>query len=542
MPRVYALEEELDQWRHSRRVPRLARIAKSQSGLSRRVRIALAAATLTAFVAGWLLRPAPESDLLASRGRPTGLAPHLGVESVAVLPLDNVSGSPEQEYFAGGMTEALISELAKVPSLRVISRRSVMRYEGAQRPLSEIAAELGVDSIVEGSVLRAGDRVRVTAQLVEAASGQHLWAESYERPLSDLLTLQAEVARAIAEQVRAELSALEEPPPAGAGTNPEALDLYLQAIDAGDRGVAVELLEQAVAISPDFAQAHAELAKRVAGLILYENADNWLELESRAREAVDEALSLNPSLPEAYIARGLLTWTDRHSFPHKTALADFRRALTLNPSLAQAHTHAAMIGVHVGLPGQALYHLQQAEAINPGENLGQTQRLLALMALGRVEEILALARSLPPERTGSLTRAAVLWALLQLERAEEAETAFHAFQQRRPQRSGGLASVDALYLAWKGRPREAEKRIQEAAQHRDENHFHHWALTIAESYVLMKKNEDAIDWLEWAADHGYPCYPAFANDRLLAPLRQEPRFVALMERLKEQQEQYSTLL
>ncbi len=189
------------------------------------------------------------------------------IRSIAVLPLENLSGDPEQEYFADGMTEALIGDLAKIGSLLVISRTSVMQYKGERKPLPEIARELGVDGIIEGTVMRDGDRVRITAQLIDARSDYHLWSESYERELSDVLALQSDVARTVAAQVRLELTPEDE---VRLGTNPPvdpaAHEVYLRGRLFYLKGThedtlrSIEYFEEAVSIDPDYALGYAGLA------------------------------------------------------------------------------------------------------------------------------------------------------------------------------------------------------------------------------------------------------------------------------------------
>jgi len=187
------------------------------------------------------------------------------IRSIAVLPLDNLSSDPEQEYFADGMTEALIAELAQIGSLRVISRTSVMQYKGARKALPEIAAELDVAGILEGSVMRVGDRVRVTAQLIDARHDEHLWAHRYDRDLREILELQSEISRAVADQIRLQLTqevSVVEPPV----VHPDAHDAYLKGrylyakSTYADSLRAVEYFEEAIRIDPNFALAYAGLA------------------------------------------------------------------------------------------------------------------------------------------------------------------------------------------------------------------------------------------------------------------------------------------
>jgi adenylate cyclase len=235
--------------------------AVPEAPAGRRTSLVLVAALVVAIAvaAAWIFGPS-----LGLRSPTLDPGP---IQSLAVLPLTNISGDPEQEYFTDGMTEAIIADLGKISSLRVISRTSIMQYRGVHRPLPEIARELNVDAIIEGSVLRAGSGVRITAQLIDARTDHHLWAESYERDLEDVLALQNEVARAIVEEVQAKLTPEEE---ARLGrtdlVNPKAYEAYLKGRHyfdkdtASDSKIAAGYFEQAAREDPTFALAYAGLA------------------------------------------------------------------------------------------------------------------------------------------------------------------------------------------------------------------------------------------------------------------------------------------
>ncbi len=237
------------------------------------------------------------------------------IEAIAVLPLENLTGDSSQEYFADGMTDALITDLAQVSSLRVISRASTMRYKGVHDPLPDVARKLNVDAFVEGSVARSGNRVRITAQLIDAGSDRHLWAHSYESDLRDVLTLQDSVARDITQQVRVKLTPQEQSRLArNQSVNPEAYDYYLRgrfhAYDKNreDLEAAIGLLENAVKLDSNFALPHAYLARVYSGkAFLYQRENRHLEEIALAH--TDRALALGPDLAEAHFARAGIRWT-----------------------------------------------------------------------------------------------------------------------------------------------------------------------------------------------------------------------------------------
>ncbi|MCZ6784127.1 MAG: hypothetical protein O7G30_12545, partial [Proteobacteria bacterium] len=221
---------------------------------------AAVAAGIAALGLLWALSPDGPPGSYGQRATETPAPP--AVRSLAVLPLANLSGDPSQDYFAAGMTEALIGDLARSAALSVVSRTSVMQYHGAERPLPEIAAELGVDTVLEGTVLRVGDSVRITAQLLDARTDRHLWSGSYERDLRDVLALQRDVARAIASEIQLELAPAAETRP----VNPAAYEAYLQGRHlvhlqgAINHVKGISLLERAVELDPDYAPAWAQLS------------------------------------------------------------------------------------------------------------------------------------------------------------------------------------------------------------------------------------------------------------------------------------------
>ncbi len=467
------------------------------------------------------------------------------IESLAVLPLTNLSGDPEQEYFADGMTEELITDLAKIGALKVISRTSVMHYKGSAKTVPEIAKELGVDAVVEGSVQRSGSRVRITAQLIHAATDRHVWAESYERELKDLLSLQDEVARAIADEIRVTLTPQERIRLANASAvKPEAYETYLRGLyryrkaNDEEKEAAIAMFEQATGLDPQFALAHAALAE--AYVYRYFRRDPKKEWEERAFVEIEKALSLDPNLAEAYVARGNLAWTLANHFPHERAVQDFRHALALKPSLADAHFALGHVYYHVGLLEKSLEELQAAVALDP-HNIDAAYRIARVHMYQRKYE-LALSEF---ER---LSEAPPIWywqkalALFYLGRQEEAEALVEDAVKNAP-RNEDLASVHALLLAASGHPAKAQEQIRNAIKFgQGRSHFHHSEYIIASAFAFMGNHGAALKWLRKAAEDGFPCYPVFEKDPNLKNLRDDPDYLRLMDTLRRQWEQFSRTL
>jgi TolB-like protein/Tfp pilus assembly protein PilF len=275
------------------------------------------------------------------RARAPGRGGKARIRSLAVLPLDNLSGDASQDFFADGMTEALIASLARIEGLRVISRTSAMRFKGVRRPLPEIAAELGVDGVIEGSVARSGERVRITAELIHAASDTHLWGESFDRDLSDVLTLQSEAARAIADQIRIKLTPKTRARLAESRrVNPEAYDAFLRGRFYANRRTedslrrGREFLNDAIAKDPTYALAHVGLAD-VNNLLGYFSYQAPGVAFPRAKAAARYALELDPQLGEAHTSLGYAHLY--HDWDWAASEREFLLGIELSPSYLQAH-------------------------------------------------------------------------------------------------------------------------------------------------------------------------------------------------------------
>ncbi len=313
----------------------------------------LVAGILTALYSGWF--------------RPGGMIPP--VRSIAVLPIENLSGDPEQEFFADGMTEELVTALGRIHALRVISRTSVMRYKRTTKPLPEIARELKVDAVIEGTVTQANGRVRLTANLLHAPSDRHLWAETFERDLSDVLGLQRELARTVARLIHLKLSVEDQARlERGRPVHPEAHAMYLKAQfhyyrwSRPEFVKAIEYYRKAIDLDPDYAEAHAGLAKTagwqwILGALPPNEAFPLFEGALKRARAIDEAL------PEVHYVQAVAAWYFYWNW--EQAKQEFQRALELNPNLEEARYEYAWFLGTMGRHGEAVVEAERAVETDP---------------------------------------------------------------------------------------------------------------------------------------------------------------------------------
>ena len=291
------------------------------------------------------------------------------ISAIAVLPLSNLSHEPEEEYFADGMTDALITDLAKVGRIKVISRGSVMHYKGTTKPLSQIASELHVDAVVEGSVFRAGDRVRISAQLIRAATDEHMWAERYDRKLEDILALQDQLARAIAGEVDAVLQA----PPGAVRPTPRKVDPEVYLLDLRGRHAnekrnesgfrtGVEVFQQAIDRDPTYAPAYAGLAESLSMLANY-GIVAPPEVMPRILAAAQKALDLDESSADAHRVLAFVRW--QFEFAWQEAMTEYERALELGPNSALTNYWFGIFLAVIGFFDRAHVLLKRAQERDP---------------------------------------------------------------------------------------------------------------------------------------------------------------------------------
>jgi len=459
------------------------------------------------------------------------------LRSLAVLPLENLSGNPEQDYFVDGMTDELITDLAKVAALRVISRTSVMRYKGTKKGLPEIAKDLNVDAIVEGSVLRSGNRVRITAQLLHGPTDRHLWAESYERDLGDVLRLQSEVAQAIAKQIRAELTPQQQARfRAARPVNPEAYEPYLrgryylsnQFTVAKALTTAKSDFEESIRRDPSFALAYSGLADSYVYLAFFGQGVLSPDLAYKsAKEALNKALELDDSIGEAYDTLGLLSW--RFDWNWDAAERNFNRAIELAPSYSCAHEDRAVYLSFLGRRAEALAEIAKSDSLDPGPSSAMAESA-AQYQMRNYEALLDTGRrgvaSNPTEWTehynlavGYLGTGKLLEAIFEYQKAVE-------ISDGNPDAVASLAHVYALI----GRRAQAEKILHDL-EHKSKSVYVS-PYTIATIYAGLGEKDRALELLEKAyQERSLDISWHLKADLRIDSLRSDPRFQDLVRRV-----------
>ncbi len=481
-------------------------------------------------VAAFLFIPRPP----ALRDKAHGGATATRIHSLAVLPLVNISGDPAQEYFADGMTEELITNLASIRELKVISRTSVMRFKGTKDPLKDVAKALGVDAVVEGSVQRAGDRVRITAQLIEAASDRHLWAQSFERDFEEVLTLQSEVAMDIARQIQVTLAPhVSARMAAGPHVNPAAYELYLKGryewsqLNEASVRKSIEYFEKALMIDPKDPRANSGMADAYLLLVQVMGAIPPREGMKQVKEYATRALAADPNSAEAHasIASAHLfgDWNVRE------AEKEIDRAIALNPGYSSAYVVQSVILSITGRSEQALAADRKAIELDPLSLIAQWHAIHALRAAGRFDEAIAQA-----DRADALAPGTLMVQGLKahiLEQKKDCAGALDILERYLPEEDGGKASVAMLRAAYeKGGERayweESIRQIREKVRPANDP-----GITLGYLYASLGDKEKAIASLERAAAERSSDMLFIHVEPAFRSLRGEPRFDALVRRI-----------
>jgi len=467
--------------------------------------------------------------LYFSRRQPVSTT--LPIRSLAVLPLENLSGDPAQEYFADGMTEAVTSELAKIGALRVISRTSAMQYKGVRKSLPEIARELNVDGIVQGSVLRSGGRVKITAQLIRGGTDQHMWSGEHVRELTDVLALQSDVARAIAKQVQIQLTAQETVRlSSSAKVNPEAHDAYLRGRFYWNKDAREDLerarnyFEEALSKDPLYAPAHAGLADYYSVLPFYTNARPD-DVFPKAKESVARALQIDNSLAEAHGTRAyILTYYD---WDWAGAELEFEQALALNPNDATLRHRYSRYLSSLGRVDEAVAELERARLLDPNDlvikaNVGVIY-YFARQYDRAIDELKKVLSDHPDFGTAH-------WGLgLAYEQKKLYDEALVGLQKAAERKgTNSLASLGHLYGVM-GRKKEARDVLSELTKRAGQQSVSGYQLALV--HIGLGDNEAAMEALQQAYREHATLLSYLKMDPRFDPLRSDPRFQDLLRKM-----------
>ena len=464
-----------------------------------------------------------------------GNANPASIRSLAVLPLENLSGDREQEYFVDCMTDELITDLARIGSLRVISRTSVMQYKGTNKPLPQIARELNVDAVVEGTVMRSGDRVRITAKVVQAPNDKHLWAETYERDVRDVLALQGDVARDITDKVQVKLTSQEHARLSGAQpVNPETYEAYLRGRyymvkwTAESTKLAVEYFDQAIKKDPQYALAYAGLAECYATVWAPELASEYV---SRAEAAATKALEIDDGVGEAHTALAVIRYL--HAWDWSGAETEFRKALALNPSDPDAHHWYSHFLLTMGRIEESRIESErylQLDPLSPAAHLHMGLHYLFARQYDKAIEWQQKTLQMEPnyieahrwlsrayERKGMYPQ-----ALAEIQKAVDLS--------RESGESARYVPSLAYIYALSGQTRSAQELLKTV--NRTSEHTVRYPIDVAEVYVGLGDRQMAFEWLEKAyAQHDNSLPAVLKVSARFDPLRSDPHFQDLMHRV-----------
>jgi serine/threonine-protein kinase len=515
------LRNELQELRHT-----VESEARSEASPKKAAWLALAA---TAVVVAALAL-----NIGGMRDRLTGGGETRRIESLAVLPLVNVSGDPNNEYFADGMTEALITELAKLDELKVISRTSVMQYKGVTRPLKEIGRELGVSAVVEGSVMRDAGRVRITAQLIDAATDEHLWADSYDRDLQDILMLQHNIAQTIAETIQVRLTPEDQAASVQIDSiDPEAYDAYLKGLHHSRRMTgtdfekAVEYFEEAIRRESRYAPSYAGLATGYHFLAGYGKLTPEEGYE-RARSEASKALDLDPQLDEARKVLAVVKF--EYDWDWEGAQREYRETLEFAPNYAIGRADYAFCLSYLGRHDDAIVEAQRAEELDPlslalGTLVGEV-----LLNAGRYDDAVKQLRKVL-ELDPHYARAHSMLGMTYEEqgRIDEAIAAWETTVDLTGGQSAVYRARLGRTLALAGRRSEALEILRELTEVAGKEYVS--PVVFTEIYIGLGDNDEAIDWLEKAYEERSAYMALLKVYQRFKALRSEPRFQDLLRRM-----------
>ena len=533
---VYALTEELDGWIHSRRSPVGEPEEESEAETppvvpSSQVVAATPRVRLWFALAAVLCICLAAALWIAFRHRATApAAPR--IQSLAVLPLRNLSGDPAQEYLADGITEALIGRLAGIHNLRVISHTSVIRFKNPQLSVPEIAKALGVDAVVEGSVIRQGDRIRVTAQLIRGATDEHFWSETYDREMRDALSLESELAQSIAEKVEVTATGEERQRLSTArSVAPEVYESYLkgrfvlaQGYGAG-ADQSIPYFEDALKRDPAFAPAYLGLAQAYTNLGTVFSGVSPEATRPKVISFARKALALDPNFAEAHVALAFVLEEEWHWTEAET---EYRRALELNPNNAEAHAWFALWLVCRGRNDEAVTEVRRGRALDPVAVSGGSVAWILFQAHRYDEAIRESGSALAVQPANAANLTGLGFALFANNKPADA---IPVLEKAVSLSSGSPAATGVLIRAYAhaGRRSDALRLLAELKRRRKAGYIP--AAAFVNAYLGLGDNEQAFYWLEQAYKEQSNILQFVKSHPYFDPIRSDPRFTELVRKV-----------
>jgi len=472
------------------------------------------------------------------RWRQASVAPQADIKSLAVLPLRSLNNTGDN-YMGLGIADAVIRRISQTGELTVRPTSAVRRYINEEVDSLEVARQLNVDAVFEGTVQREGDRLRVSVNLLRTSNGELLWADSFDMRSMDIFTIQDQVAQQVAARLRLQLNPTQQMRLAKRYTsNTVAYEYYVKGMYSLDqRGWSIEdkpqmeatiaLFKQAISADPQYALAHAQLAYAYAWMAIFIELDPvWV---GYARQEMRQAEALDSQLAETHVARHLILWSAYEGYQTEAAIHELLLAQQLNPSIG--HLELGVIYWHNGLEDQASRELQRALEIDPTSEKVKEELYNSTALSGRIDEALAAQQRF-------FNRGPGLKYYLEKNRLNDAQPLLEQALAKDPN-NPEVRLRKALFLALKEDFHAAEAEIPWILEHIQKNRgYHHNAYEIARVYALAGKSQEAIKWLRETAATGLPCYPLFERDPYLNRIRQAPEFIQFMSEMKAQVEKY----
>jgi eukaryotic-like serine/threonine-protein kinase len=471
---------------------------------------------------------------LWERSSPRATPPQ-GKIMLAVLPFDNLSGDSNQEYFSDGLTEEMISRLGNLQpeKLGVIARTSSMQYKGTKKPLSEIARELGVDYLMEGSVRRAADQVRITAQLIQVSDQTHLWADNYEKPIADVFSVQSEVADRVAASLAVKLIPERQAASMKAPTaNAEAHEAYLRGRyywakrGEGNLNRSIEYFDQAIKLDPNYALAHAGLAESWL-MLVFDGEVPLAAVYPKAKAAVQTALQLNDQLAEAHTANSLLLVGD---FNFQAAFKEIKLAIQLNSGDADAHYNLAFLESDLGHHENAIKEIKLARQLDPvAPRISSNVGLLLYYARRNDEAIEELQRALEVEPNHAATHLTLGRVYIQKHMHDKAIREFNLLISLDPKSSERIWLL-GIALSKAGQAGKAQSLLADLESRSKQTYVPPFFLALLPT--ALGQYEKAIRLLQKGFEERDVFMESLQIEPLLDPLRSDPRFQALLDKMK----------